>query len=204
MIEVDARGLSCPLPVVKTKQALESIEDGQVKVIIERPDGRDNVVRFAQSQGCACQIDETDGLFYITITKPGEKTNAEKLEAAVQDVPSAPVRATGPVIVVATDRLGTGSDELGQALLRAFINTLADADLKPAKILFLNAGVRLTTEGSEVLDTLRQLAQAGVEIFSCGTCLDYYHLKDKLTVGVITNMYDTVQTLLTADKVVRI
>ena len=88
--------------------------------------------------------------------------------------------------------------------MRAFINTLPDADPKPAKMLFLNDAVTLTTTGSEVLDTLRQLEDLGVRIFSCGTCLDFYQLKDKLEVGVITNMYDTVETLLTSERVIRI
>lgn len=192
MIEVDARGLSCPLPVVKTKQALENTDEDCIKVIIERADGCQNVVRFAESQGYLCDVEEKDGLFNITITKATCDTFVER------------PRATSSVIMIATDRLGTGSEELGKNLLRAFINTLPDAEPKPAKMLFLNEGVRLTTEDSDALDTLRQLEQAGVGIFSCGTCLDYYQLKDKLKVGVITNMYDTVDTLLSAEKVIRI
>jgi selenium metabolism protein YedF len=88
--------------------------------------------------------------------------------------------------------------------MKAFLNTLWDTEPKPAKILFLNDAVRLTSEGSEVLDSLKLLEEAGVEIFSCGTCLEYYQLKDKLRVGLITNMYDTVDSLLSTGKIIKI
>jgi selenium metabolism protein YedF len=190
-IEIDARGLNCPLPVVRTKQALEGLEEGEVTVLIERPDGCQNVQRFAESQGCAVKVEERDGLFYIHIRK--EKT-----------IPAAASQPGRDVVFITTDRLGTGDRQLGEILMKAFLNTLWDAEPKPAKLLFLNDAVRLTTEGSEVLDSLRLLEEVGVEIFSCGTCLEYYELKDKLQVGQITNMYDTVDSLLSASKVIKI
>ena len=88
--------------------------------------------------------------------------------------------------------------------MKAFLNTLWDAEPKPAKLLFLNDAVRLTTEESEVLDSLQLLEKAGVEIFSCGTCLKYYRLKDKIKVGLVTNMYDMVDSLLSAGKIIKI
>jgi selenium metabolism protein YedF len=191
VVEIDARGLNCPLPVVRTKKALEEIEEGELTVLIERPDGRQNVQRFAESQGCKVTVDEKDGLFYIHIRK-------EKME------PSVPPKQGSDVVFITTDRLGTGDEQLGEILMKAFLNTLWYAEPKPAKILFLNDAVRLTTEGSGVLDSLRLLEEAGVEIFSCGTCLEYYQLKDKLKVGLITNMYDTVDSLLSAGKVIKI
>lgn len=205
MIEVDARGLSCPLPVVRTKKALEEMGEEKLLVLIERPDGCENVVRFADSQGCSSTVEEKDGLYRITIRKGAERPSGSMPQAADGTTRSnaSPVEVA-PVLLVTSARLGTGDNELGQVLMRAFLNTLAEADPKPAKMLFLNEGVTLTTEGSDVIDTLRGLEQAGVRIFSCGTCLDYYKLKEKLLVGVITNMYDTVDTLLAAGKVIRI
>jgi len=191
VIELDARGLNCPIPVVRTKKALEGMEKGDLTVLIERPDGCQNVQRFAESQGCKVTVDEKDGLFYIHIHK--EKTEQATLPKQRRDV-----------VFITTDRLGTGDQRLGEILMKAFLNTLWDAELKPAKLLFLNDGVRLTTEGSEVLDSLRLLEEAGVEIFSCGTCLEYYQLKDELKVGLVTNMYDTVDSLLSAGKVIKI
>jgi len=189
--KLDARSLDCPIPVVRTKKALESMEEGELTVLIERPDGCENVRRFAESQGCKVTVDEKDGLFYIHIHK--EKS-----------APSALHKPSRELVFITTDRLGTGDQQLGEILMKAFLNTLWDAELKPAKILFLNDAVKLTTEGSEVLDSLKLLEEAGVEIFSCGTCLEYYQLKDKLKVGLITNMYDTVDSVLSAGKVIKI
>lgn len=189
--KLDARGLNCPLPVVWTKKALEGMEKGSLTVTIERVDGCENVRRFAESQGCQVTVEEKEGLFYIHI----HKGKAKK--------PASPQKSKD-VVLVTTDCLGTGDARLGGILMKAFLNTLWDADPKPAKILFLNDGVRLTVEGSEVLDTLRLLENKGVKIYSCGTCLDYYGLKDKLQVGVVTNMYDTVDSLLKAGKIIKI
>jgi len=190
-VEVDARGLACPLPVINTRNALEEIEEGDITVVIERSEGRQNVQRFAESQGCAVEVEEKDGLYYIHIHK--EKTERE----------AAPAQS-GDVIFITTDVLGTGNPELGAILMKAFLNTLWDTSPKPQKILFLNDGVRLTVEGSDVLDTLNLLEKEGVEIFSCGTCLEYYGLTDRLRAGQVTNMYDTVDSLLNAEKVIKI
>jgi selenium metabolism protein YedF len=190
-IEIDARGLACPLPVVKTKKALEEMTEGDITVIIERPEGSQNVQRFADSQSCPYEVEEKDGLFYIHIHKGKTET-------------SETVKKSTNVVLITSDRLGTGSEELGKILMKAFLNTLWDASPRPGKILFMNDGVRLTIEGSDVLDTLHLLENEGVEIYSCGTCLAYYELTDKLDVGMVTNMYETVESLISSDKVIKI
>lgn len=189
--EIDARGLACPLPVVKTKKALEEIEEGQLTVIIEREEGCQNVMRFAESQGHSVRFDNKEGLYYITISK--EKTES-------QEVPE----QSGAIVFITTDRLGTGDEKLGAILMKAFLNTLWDTSPKPRKLLFLNDGVRLTIEGSDALDTLKLLEKEGVEIYSCGTCLEFYGLTKELRVGQISNMYATVDSLLKADKIIKI
>jgi selenium metabolism protein YedF len=108
------------------------------------------------------------------------------------------------VIFITSERLGTGNEELGKILMKSFLNTLWNHEPKPGKILFINSGVILTTDGSEVLETLELLEKEGVEIFSCGTCLAFYGIKDKLRVGKVTKMPDTVSYLLGAAKVVTI
>jgi selenium metabolism protein YedF len=190
-IEVDARGLPCPRPVVETKKALDGIETGTVIVLVDNPQGRDNVARFAGSQGCKVDIQEDNGIFRLTIVK---ESGSER-----------PVEKSGNIVVMITsDVFGTGDERLGEILMKAFLNTLWDADTKPAKLMFINSAVKLTTEGSEVLDTLKLLEKDGVQVFSCGTCLEYYKLKDKLSVGSVTNMYDTVNSLLSADKIIKL
>lgn len=190
MTEVDARGLPCPQPVIKTKKALEAIEEGAVTVLVDSPESCENVRRFAQSEGCRVEVREREGVFYLDITK-GQSGQAKPKES-------------GDVILITSDRLGTGDKRLGEILMKAFLNTLWDYEPKPARLLFINNGVRLTTEGSGVLETLQMLEKKGVQIFSCGTCLEYYNLKEKLRVGLVNNMYATVDALLSAAKVIKI
>jgi selenium metabolism protein YedF len=190
MTEIDARGLPCPQPVTKAKKALEEIKEGVVTVLVDDSGSCENVRRFAQSQGCQVEVKEVEGVFYLNIAK-GEAREAKSAES-------------GDVVLVASDRLGSGDKRLGEILMKAFLNTLWDVDPKPAKILFMNNGVRLAIEGSEVLETLEMLEKKGVEIFSCGTCLEYYNLKEKLRVGSVSNMYATVDALLSATKVIKI
>jgi len=189
---VDARGLDCPQPVLATKKALESIEQGVVRVIVDNPVSRDNVKRFAESRGCQTMVEEKLEEFHLEIVKGDSAKTEQKRENPNGE----------EVVVICTDVLGTGERELGEILMMAFIKTLMEVEPIPAKLIFMNAGVRLTTEGSEVLNPLKALEEKGVRIFSCGTCLDYYNLKDKLKIGVATNMYDTVQYLMAAGKVI--
>ena len=190
MIEVDVRGLPCPRPVIETKNALEKINEGGIIVIVDSDESQQNVECFAHSQGCEVTVSEKEGVFHLDIIK-GQQTQEKEQKSS-------------DVLLITSDRFGTGDDRLGETLMKAFLNTLWDANPKPAKILFINDGVRLTTEGSEVLDTIKLLEGGGVEIFSCGTCLEYYQLKDKLQVGMVTNMYDTVNSLLSSSKVIKI
>lgn len=200
--EVDVRGLPCPRPVISTKKALEEIKQGTVTVLVDSPESKENVRRFAESQGCKVNIEESKGVFYLEITK-GQPGEGEKLpEVEVENELKKAINAD--VVCINTDRFGTGDEELGEILMKAFLNTLWDYQPRPAKLLFINAGVMLTTEGSEVLEALSLLEKEGVEIFSCGTCLDYYGIKEKLRVGKVTNMYETVDALISAGKVVNI
>jgi selenium metabolism protein YedF len=188
--EIDARGLPCPQPVIKTKKALEAIESGQVTVLVDSPESRENVRRFAQSQGCQVTVREEGGVFFMDITKG----------ISCQVVP----QQSGDVILITNNRLGSGDARLGEILMKAFLNTLWDYTPKPAKLLFINNGVRLTIEGSEMLETLKLLEKEGVQVFSCGTCLEYYNLKEQLRVGVVCDMYTTVDALLSAAKVIKV
>ena len=200
MIEVDARGLPCPRPVIEARRALERTESGAVTVLVDSPESRENVTRFARSRGCQVQVAEQDGVFRISIVK----ARAPKPEQS--ESPAANTKRSGGevVVFVTSDRLGTGDDRLGQILMKAFLNTLWDHQPRPSRVMLINSGVRLAVEGSEVLDTLHLLERDGVQVFSCGTCLDYYGVKDKLQVGVVTNMYDIVASLMAAEKVIRI
>ena len=195
MKTVDCRGMSCPRPVLETKKAMGEAEE--IMVLVDNPASRENVRRFAESQGFRVDTGEEKGAFAIHLQKKGDPESAEK--AAEKRV-----RGDGELIVfLDSDTLGRGSEELGRVLMRAFLHTLGEAGPRPAKIIFINNGVKLACEGSDVLEDIRQLSGQGVGILSCGTCLDYFHLKEKLQVGKISNMYEILNSLTQAGKVLK-
>ncbi len=191
MKEIDCRGKACPQPVITTKHALEELRDGEVTIIVNDPSSSENVQRFASSQGCAVEVENRGGDFYIRIQK----------ERAIEN--KSPAREEKIVVYVNSDRLGIGDEALGSILMRAFLKTLLDLEKRPHRLIFINSGVKLSSEGSEVLETLTRLSEIGTEIFSCGTCLDFYRLKEKLKVGKVSNMYEIATSLLEADRLVR-
>jgi selenium metabolism protein YedF len=109
-----------------------------------------------------------------------------------------------PVILITSDKFGTGDDKLGIALMKSYLFALTEADIKPDKIFFVNSGVKLVCESTEVLDSVKALVDAGVEVASCGTCLDFYSLKDKLLIGEVTNMYAIVESTNKASNTIKI
>jgi len=194
-IEIDVRGFGCPQPVINTKKALEEMEEGVVTVIVDNPGARDNVRRFAESQECSVEVEKKGEDFYIHI----QKIKARDEERAVKQGE----KARKVVIYINSDLLGVGDEALGSFLMKAFLKTLLDLDKKPDRLILINSGVQLAAESSKVLENLTALSEAGVEIVSCGTCLDFYKLREKLSVGTISNMYDIIQSMLEADRLIR-
>ncbi len=194
--QIDCRGLECPKPVVNTKQALDEIESGTVTVIVDNKTSLENIKRLAINNGYQVAVKDKEGDFYIDITKKG-KTEKGKKEQAKQ-VPDS------YILFITSDRLGTGDKRLGEILAKAFLNTIWEAEKKPDSVILINNGVKLSTEGSEVLDTLELLEKEGIQIISCGTCLAYYKLTDKLKVGLASNMYEIVNILINTPKIIKI
>lgn len=192
MKEIDARGLQCPQPVILTKRALEEMVEGEVITIVDNVTAKENVSRLAGSLNLIFDAVEKDGCFYITIKKLGE--SIEQSNEQNQDI----------VIVVTNDKLGQGADELGNVLMKSYTYALTEVKPIPKAILFLNSGVKLTSEGSEVLQNLEKLNSMGTEIISCGTCLDFYKLKEKLKIGIIGNMYLIIEKMHSAGKVINL
>jgi len=194
---IDARGKACPQPVLMTKDALESMDEGIVTVLVDSEISRDNVVRFAASQGCKAEVETKDGIFTVKVTRGKTPEKGEGGEESPETG-----RASNIVVYVNTNVMGRGDDDLGSILMKGFIKTLKDVDPKPGKIIFVNKGVFLTTSGSELIDDIRALEETGIEILSCGTCLDFFHRKESLEVGIASNMYDIASGLMQAGKVV--
>lgn len=192
MKEIDCRGMTCPQPVITAKQALEELKEEEFTLIVDNPSSCENVKRFALSQGCSVEVESREGNFYIHIIK-GRLSEEAKL----------PEKEERVVVYINSHLLGVGDEALGRFLMKNFLKTLLDIEKKPNRIILINSGVQLAAEGSEVLETLTKLLETGMEILSCGTCLDFYKLKEKMRVGVISNMYDILQSLLDADRVIR-
>ncbi|VBB07517.1 sulfurtransferase tusa [Lucifera butyrica] len=186
-INVDARGLACPQPVIATKKALENITDGLLVILVDNAAAKENVSKFAIANGCSVDAVEKDGIYTIKIIKgKGER---------IAEAPAPQFSKDKLVYFVGHNTLGHGSSELGNVLIKSFFYTLTEKEPLPSTIIFANSGVFLTSEGSPVLVHLTQLAERGVEILSCGTCLDYYHLKNHLQVGTVTNMYNILEQI---------
>jgi len=190
--EIDARGLACPEPVMLAKKAID--EGGNCVIVVDNEAARDNVCRMAKSQGCTAKVEEGEGIFSVYITAGGESIKSKETAPSI-----------GPTVVVfPSDRMGHGDDELGEILIRGFLYALGEVSPKPDTLIFFNAGVKLAVQGSEVLEDLNSLEEKGITLLVCGTCLDFYGLKEKLGAGIISNMYDIAETMLSAGKVIRI
>lgn len=185
-IEVDARGLSCPMPVINTKKELDKIESGLVITTVDNIVAKENILKLANSLNCEANVIKEEKDFISIEIKKGENDIIEKSEnIALED----------KCIFISSDKMGKGNDELGEVLIKGFIYTLTESKPYPKHIILVNGGVKLSTENEATVENLKILEQSGVEILSCGTCLDYYGLKDKLQVGSITNMYTIVDIM---------
>ena len=187
--EIDARGMDCPLPVVHTKKALEDMEEGIVTTIVTGEVAKENVLKLAKSMGLEVDIKQnSQGDYYIYISK-------EKQAETVGSEVLSPDNKEDFLILITKDKLGGGSDELGAVLMSGYLYALTEVSSYPSSIIFLNGGVKLTVEGSQVLEAIRILESEGVEILSCGTCLNYFELEDKLAVGSASNMFTIAEKL---------
>jgi selenium metabolism protein YedF len=195
MSVIDCRGLACPQPVMTTKQALDQLKEGELLVLVDNAVSCNNVERFAQSQGCSVEVGQRGEDFSLLIRKGkiGQGTEFAQEKGKTKKV----------IVYINSHLMGNGDEALGSFLMKAFLKTLLDLDTKPNRLVLVNSGVHLASEGSKVLDTLVALCEKGVEILSCGTCLDFYGLKGKLKVGAVSNMYEIIQSMVEADGVIK-
>ena len=195
---VDTRGLACPQPVIRTRQALKA--EDRVVAIVDNETSQHNVTRMAEKRGYTVQAETRDDGIYLHIGRDASVAPG----SAPQMQTSAP---TGDplVLFVSSELMGRGEhEELGQILMRGFLHALGEVEALPQVIILVNSGVKLVVRDSPVAEDLRSLGEHGIEILVCGTCLEYYGFKDQVAVGEVSNIYTIAETLLGAGKVLNL
>lgn len=199
---IDCMGMACPLPVINAKKAIEAFtEDGTLYIKVDNETAVQNLTRLGEHNG-----------FVVSSTRDGEKAftvtmavvaGVARADAVPAGALSCQTPAGGKVVVLSADTMGTGDEKLGKKLMKAFIFALTSQDEIPAKVICYNTGARLTTVDADTVKDLKTLEAAGTTVMTCGTCLDFYGLKEQLQVGIISNMYDIVEAQMTAALVIR-
>lgn len=205
MKQIDARRLSCPAPVLAAKQALENEHPEVIQILVDNDAAKQNVSRFLESRSYRIVVEADGPDFRITGTGNGDQLPEKHSNPAAQSKTAAEDPEIKKIMVmIATDRVGLGDDELGLKLMISFVKTLKEMGSELWRLVFVNNGVKLTVAGSEVLDDLKELADSGVHILVCGTCLMHFNLLEEKQVGETTNMLDIVTGMQLADKVINI
>lgn len=209
MIKVNAMGDACPIPVVKTKNAIRELKGaGSVETLVDNEIAVQNLTKMANQKGYDVHSEKIGANeFKVTMTVSAEAAQAAAESAVVaveeENCPVTPAARKKTVVVISSNQMGTGKEELGKTLLKGFIYALSQQDELPATILFYNSGAYVTCEESASIEDLKSLEAQGVEILTCGTCLNFYGLTEKLQVGEVTNMYVIAEKMTQADLIVK-
>lgn len=195
-MNIDARGLACPKPVIETKKAIEIINNGKVKVIVDNYIAKENIIKLSRSMNLEFNIlKDEDSFIEIEIIK------GEFLENITEEKSN---DIENSCVFISSDKIGEGDIELGKILMKGFVYTLTETKPYPKYIILVNSGVNLSTGNEDTIENLKKLENFGVEIVSCGTCLDFYNLKESLKVGRVSNMYDILEIMKNTDKTISI
>jgi selenium metabolism protein YedF len=198
---VDARGMACPQPVIKAREAMKDMTQGTLTILVDNEIAVQNVMKLGNYSGVnpsSTKLSEEEYQVLFYMEKGIEPVQQSTLEECAPDS-----RKKGLVAVLSSDQMGTGNEELGRILMKGFVYALTQLEELPETILLYNGGARLSTVGSSSLEDLQTLEAQGVEILTCGTCLNFYELSDKLSVGTVTNMYEITEKMAGARVVIR-
>lgn len=198
-MKLDARGLNCPEPVIRTKTAVEAKTPETITVLVDNPASQENVQRFLESQGFNTRLSTAGKDFIISGDRNGVPECHVTTHADTGQEPAGKI-----MVFCSTDRLGVGDDDLGKKLMLSFIKTLNEMGEDLWKLVFVNNGVKLCVDGAEALADIQALEQDGVSVLVCGTCLTHFDLMEKKQVGETTNMLDIVTAMHLADKVIKL
>jgi selenium metabolism protein YedF len=195
-VKVDARGLDCPQPVVLSKKALSELESGEVIVSVDDEVARDNVRRMAENEGCMVTVEGAEDGFELKIVKTVSSKAHEGLPVQEKEVEDT------LAYLFESDFIGSNR-ELGKVLVNGFLSAIPSLPERKSAIILISNGVKLATTGSYVLEILSKLGQSGFKVLICGTCLDFFKIRDKVQVGTISNALEIMETLTNAGKVIK-
>lgn len=200
---LDFIGKACPIPVIETKKALIGLKPEDVlEVLVDNSVAVQNLSKLATQKMLTIATEKKEeNLYQVILTVTGVTGPSETSNTSVDCIPEAEAGST--VVVLSSDKMGEGDEKLGHILMKGFIYALTELEELPITVLMYNNGVKLAVEGSETLNDLKLMETQGVEILSCGTCLNHYQLTEKLGVGTVTNMYTIVEKLSQARKVIK-
>ena len=202
MKKIDVSGKPCPIPVIETKKALAEQDEDGVLVIVDNITAVRNLEKMANSYGYVFSyVENSKDSYEITIDKNGKDSPVQN--AAVSE-PKSDATTSELAVVISRNTMGEGAEELGKILIKGFIYSLTELPLPPKFLIFLNSGAYLTSEEANTIDDLKKLEKLGTEILTCGTCINYYGLQEKLAVGTITNMYGITERMASAGNVINI
>jgi len=202
MKTIDVKGLKCPLPLIETKKALKQLPDDEVlKIIIDNEISKNNVIRFLTDNGIKPEISKRGNIFEVLVNQ--HNVDLENVDAEKYCIIETP-ESNNYIFVFGKDRLGEGSEDLGFVLAGSLLNTLKEMDNLPTKIIFINSGINLVLKGSPTLLPLKELVKSGVELIVCGTCLNYFNKIDEFAIGRISDMYEILESMTKAGKVINI
>lgn len=198
---VDARSIPCPGPVIEARKALKSMNEGILEILVDNEIAVQNLTKLASYLKLEVTSEKSAEKEYKVTIRVGE--GMEISQEINQEVCYPDSRRKGCVVVIASDCMGDGDEVLGRALMKGFVYALTELEHLPETILCYNGGAKLSVEGSESLQDLKLLESQGVEILTCGTCLNHYGLSEKLDVGSVTNMYEIAEKMTEAGSIVR-
>lgn len=206
MVKVDCKGLPCPQPLIATRKAMrENAVGTEIEISVDNETARGNVTQMLADFGVTIVFEMHNGLFVGRFTNPEVKAEASALPAIEEmTCPTTGATMQQPTLLCATNVLGVGDDTLGAILMKGFLSTLAEWSPRPKEILFLNAGVKLCTKDSGALETLKALEASGVELLICGTCIDFYKIREQIAIGTVTNMQRISQSIASASRLIRL
>jgi len=205
MKKIDVSGKPCPVPVIETRKALAEKDNDGVSVKVDNIAAVQNLEKMAHSYGYVFSyIENSNDSYEVMINKDGKSSPEPEAVGGESGIFQGGAQSNGLAVVVSRNTMGEGAEELGKILIKGFIYSLTELPTSPKFLIFLNSGAYLTSDGANTIEDIEKLEKMGTEILTCGTCINYYGLKDKPAVGAVTNMYGITERMASAGKVINI